>query len=148
MTSAKKNKLTETSEKVGKALARSTFKAGSAGKVAQKKVEDLVCKVSKKAHEAFDAVNKLKAPKKAVETKKAAPPFKASKKLTIPEQFGVTAGVIHDYLKKNDSVTTTRLINAIMQKKNSRANVLAAIGWLASEDKIQFSKDGETVSLK
>ena len=148
MTSAKKNKLTETSEKVGKALARSTFKAESAGKVAQKKVEDLMSKVSKRAHEAMDAVNKLKAPPKTTEEKKTAPPFKATKKLSIPEQFGVTAGVIHEYLKKNGDVPTTRLINAIMQKKNSRANVLAAIGWLASEDKLEFSKDGETVSLK
>ncbi|MEN8257438.1 MAG: winged helix-turn-helix domain-containing protein [Thermodesulfobacteriota bacterium] len=145
---AKKTKLTKTTEKVGKALARSTFKAESAGKVAQKKVEDLVGKVSKRAHEAMDAVNKMKAPKKTPEGKKTAPPFKAAKKLTIIDQFGLTAGEIHKYLKKNGLVPTTRLINAIMQKKNSKANVLAAIGWLAKEDKLQFSKDGEMVSLK
>ena len=59
MTAPKKNKLTETTEKVGKALARSSFKAESAGKKAQKRVEDLVGKVSKRAHEAMDAVNKF-----------------------------------------------------------------------------------------
>ncbi len=149
MTSAKKNKLTETTEKVGKALARSTFKAESAGKVAQKRVEDLVGKVSKRAHEAMDAVHKFTSePEKSAGTKKESLPFKVSKGLTIPEQFGFTAGTIHDYLDKNGLVPTTRLINAIMQKKNSKANVLAAIGWLAREDKLQFSKDGEMVSLK
>lgn len=148
MTAAKKNKLTETTEKVGKALARSTFKAESAGKVAQKKVEDLVGKVSKRAHEAMDAVNKLTGAEKETVKKKAPLPFQAKKGLTIPEQIGFTAGTIHDYLDKNGLVPTTRLINAIMQKKNSNAYVLAAMGWLAREDKLQFSEDGVMVSLK
>ena len=149
MTAAKKNKLSETTEKVGKALARSTFKAESAGKVAQKKVEDLVGKVSQRAHEAMDAVNKLTHPdNKVTDTKKTPLPFKAAKGLTIPEQFGFTAGLIHTYLDQNGLVPTTRLINAIMQKKNSKANVLAAMGWLAREDKLKFSKDGEMISLK
>lgn len=148
MTSAKKNKLTETSEKVGKALARSTFKAESAGKRAQKKVEDLVGRVSKRAHEAMDAVGKLT----GAETKETTPtspsPFKAGPGLTITEQFGFIAGDIHTYLDKNGMVPTSRLINAIMQRKNSRANVLAAVGWLAREGKLNFSSDGEMVSLK
>ncbi|MBU0681136.1 MAG: winged helix-turn-helix domain-containing protein [Proteobacteria bacterium] len=148
MTSVKKNKLTETTEKVGKALARSTFKAESAGKLAQKKVEDLVGKVSKRAHEAMDAVTKLKGSEKKDQEKHVSPPFKANKGLTIPDQFGFIAGNIHDYLDKNGMVPTNRLINAIMQKKNSKANVLAAIGWLARENKLQFSKDGEMISLK
>ncbi len=148
MTSAKKNKLTETTEKVGKALARSTFKTETAGKVAQKKVKDLVGKVSKRAHDAIDAVSKLTAAEKDIVSTKTPLPFKTATGLTIPQQIGFTAGAIHDYLDKNGLVPTTRLINAIMQKKNSRANVLAAIGWLAREDKLQFSNDGEMVSLK
>ena len=149
MTAAKKNKLTKTTEKVGKALARSTFKAETAGKVAQKKVEDLVGKVSKRAQEAMGAVNKITGTESATPAdKKKQPPFKANKGLSIPDQFGYTAGTIHDYLDKNGLVPTNRLINAIMQKRNSKANVLAAIGWLAREDKLHFSKNGEMVSLK
>lgn len=148
MTPAKKTKLTETTEKVGKALARTKFKAESAGKMAHKKAEELMGEVSKRAHEAMAAVGKITAPEKNTENKKTPLPFKAKKGLTIPEQFGFLAGDIVNYLSKNGQVPTTRLINAIMQQKNSRANVLAAIGWLAKEDKLQFSKDGEMVSLK
>lgn len=148
MTAAKKNKLTKTTEKVGKALARSTFKAESASKMAQEKIEDLVGKVSKRAHEAMDSVNKFTGTEKKNAQRKATSPFKADRGLTILEQFGFTAGHIYEYLDKNGLVPTSRLVNAIMRKKNSKANVLAAIGWLAREDKLQFSKDGEMVSLK
>jgi len=148
MTSTKKSKLTETTEKVGKALARSTFKAESAGKVAQKKVGDLVGRASKRTHEAMDAVAGLKGSGKSPENKKAPLTFKATKGLTIPEQFGLIAGDIYDYLEQNGLVPTSRVINASMHKKQSKANVLAAIGWLAREDKLQFSEDGSMVSLK
>lgn len=148
MTSAKKNKLTETTERVGKALARSSFRAESAGKKAQKRVEDLVGKVSKRAHEAMDSVHKYTDTDVQKNETKKAPPFKASQGLTVPEQFGFTAGAIYTYLDKNGLVPTNRLVNAIMQQKNSKANVLAAIGWLAREDKLQFSKSGDMVSLK
>ncbi len=120
--------------------------------MAQKKVEELLEKVSgnvsKRTHGAIDAVNKITGPVKGADNNKTAITFKAGKGLTIPEQFGYTAGEIHTYLDQNGLVPTSRLINAIMQKKNSKANVLAAIGWLAREDKLQFSKDGEMVSLR
>lgn len=148
MTSAKKNKLTKTTEKVGKALARSTFKAESAGKVAKKKGKELLGKVFKWFDDAIDSVMEPKGSKPDIEKKKEPLPFKAGKGMTIPEQFSHTADAITTYLDKNGTVATTRLINAIMQKKNTKANVLAAIDWLTKEDKLQFSEDGKMVSLK
>ncbi len=148
MTSEKKNKLTETTERVGKALARSSFKAETVGRRAQKRVEDLVGKVSRRGHRTMAETDKPAAAEKLPEATKATPPFTAGPGLSIPEQFGFIAGAIHTYLDKNGHVPTSRLINALMRQKNSRANVLAAIGWLAREDKLQFSEDGAMVALK
>ena len=148
MTSKKKNKLTETTERVGKALARSSFQVETVGRRAQKRVEDLVGKVSRRTHDTMEKADTFTAAEKAPDTTKASPPFTADTGLSIPEQFGLIAGAIHTYLDKNGLVPTSRLINAVMQQKNSRANVLAAIGWLAREDKLQFSADGDMISLK
>ncbi len=148
MTSAKKNNLTKTTEKVGKALARSTFKAESAGKVAQKKVKELLGKVFNWFDDTMDAVNEAKGSKPDIKNKKEPLPSKHDKEKLTTEQFSHTADAINTYLDKNGMVATTRLINAIMHKKNSKANVLAAIDWLTNEDKLQFSEDGERVSLK
>ncbi len=148
MTSPKKSKLNETTEKVGKAVARSTFKAEAAGRVAHKKAGELATRVSKQAQGAMERVSKLKGSGKDTEDKKSPLPFKAGPGLTIPEQFGLIAGEIYHYLGEKGLTPTSRVVGAMLQRQQSQANVLAAMGWLAREDKIEFSSDGNMVALK
>ncbi len=148
MTSPKKSKLNETTEKVGKAVARSTFKAESAGRVAHKKAEKLATTVSKQAQGAMERVSIFNGAGNAAEDKTTPLPFKAGPGLTIPEQFGLIAGDIYHYLGEKGLTPTSRVVGAMLQRQQSQANVLAAMGWLAREDKIEFSSDGNMVALK
>ena len=141
---AKKSKLTETTEKVGKALARSSFKAESAGKKAKKKVEDIVGKVSRRSQQ---TATRPKTGQSNSKKSSAKALFKPGSGLSCSEQIGLAAGDIFHYLRDNGQLPADKVVNAMMRRKNSQAICLAAIGWLAREDKISFSEDGEQLSL-
>ena len=131
---------------MGKALARSSFKAESAGKAAKKKVEDIVGKVSQKAQATVDKVGHIKP--KGKKKSKGRKIFKPVGSLTVAEQIGLTAGDIYHYLQSNGEVAAEKVINAMKRRKNTQAVASAALGWLAREDKIVFDKEGVMVRLR
>ncbi len=142
----KKSKLTQTTEKVGKALARSSFKAESASKAAKKKVENIVGRVTQRTQHTIDKVAKLKPPAKQSKVT-SKPLFKTNGSLTAQEQIGLTAGDIYLYLQANGEVAATKVVNAMKRRKNSQAIAHAALGWLARENKLVFSQDGASLRL-
>lgn len=138
-----KKTIKETSQSIGKAIARSTHQIESAGKKAQDKVEDVVETVSKKAKNLIGNMGKSKK-----DTSSPTCPFRINTGNSLEGQIGETAGVIYEYLLKNETVPTSRLINAIMRKKHTKANVHAAMGWLMREAKLEFSENGANVKLR
>ena len=92
--------------------------------------------------------NVSKTAEKTTKKGKTISPFKQRPDLTIREQIGFAAGDIYAYLSINGKVSITKLVNAIMRKKNSQPTVYAAIGWLSREDKLNFSDNCEEVELK
>lgn len=120
----KEDKLTQASKEIGKALARSSFQAEKTGKRIKQKVKDTVSHLGTSS------------------------PFNEKGDLGLIAGIGFLAGEIFKYLEKKGETATEKLIKAMMAKKNSRAIVLCAIGWLAREDKIDFSPDGGEIWLK
>ncbi len=127
-----KKTIKETSQEIGKAIARSTHK-----------VENVVDTVSKKA---FDLLGNKDKPKEDMSSPTC--PFRINEGNSLEGQIGETAGVIYEYLLKNETVATSRLVNAVMRQKHTKANVYAAIGWLMREAKLEFTEDGAKVELR
>lgn len=59
------------------------------------------------------------------------------------DQIGMAAGAVWSYLSDNGETTVTALKKAI----GSADLVLAAIGWLAREEKLDFTVSGKTVKV-
>lgn len=137
-----KKTMKETSEKIGQALARSSHKFEEASKKAQNKVGEVVDTVSQKAKKVMN-IGK-------VEEDVSAPacPFRINAGNSLEGQIGETAGVIYEYLTKNNTVPTSRLVNAVMRQRHTQANVYAALGWLMREAKLEFTEDGASVKLR
>ena len=57
----------------------------------------------------------------------------------IKQEIGKTAGEVWKYLGKNTRIPITDLPNKV--NKNPE-NVHQALGWLAREDKVQFTREG------
>ena len=60
------------------------------------------------------------------------------------EQIGVTAGSVWLYLTDNGPASITTLKKAIDAPSDL---ILAAVGWLAREEKLEFAPSGKTVTL-
>lgn len=139
-----KKTIKETSQKIGQAIARSTHKIESAGKKAQSTVEDAMDSVSRKAKDLMNNISH----QQPEDTSAPSCPFRINKGSSLEGQIGETAGAIYEYLSKNKTVPTSRLINAVMRQKHTKANVHAALGWLMREAKLEFNDDGSEVSLR
>ena len=134
-----KKTIKETSQSIGKAIARSTHQIESTGKKAQNAVDT----VSKKAKNILSHIGQSKK-----NTPPPVCPFKINKGNSLEGQIGETAGVVYEYLLKNKTVPTSKLVNAIMRKKHTKANVHAAMGWLMREAKLDFTEDGTMIKLR
>lgn len=110
--------------------------------MAQSKVEDAMDSVSRKAKDLIG----INPPK--VDISAPACPFSINTGNSLEGQIGETAGVIYEYLTKNEIVPTSRLVNAVMHQKHTKANVHAALGWLMREAKLEFEEDGAMVRLR
>ena len=121
--SGQDNPIKDASVRVGKALARSSFKAEEAGRKAK------------------DTARKLIQPAK----KKAV--LKPDTGLTTSTQFGFVAGDIYAYLNENGRTEVDKVVRAMTQRKSTTGMVYCAIGWLAREEKIQFTPDGSEMEL-
>src|SRR3989339_392780 len=170
----KKNQsaLNDAGRKVGKALARSGHTVEETGQKMKKAAEKMVKDAAKKAEKTVEsAIGTIKAElsrlpaqtklipsgcKKEVSSlthKKPAgaapgkdPLFKPGKGMTVEGQIGFLAGDIFEYLNENSPATVEKIACA-MKNRGSSALLGAALGWLAREAKISFSKDGAKISI-
>jgi vacuolar-type H+-ATPase subunit H len=146
--------LTEAGKKMGKALARSSHTVEKTGQKMKKAGEKLVKDATKKAEKTVQSaigkvrkeVSALTHKKTAGTTPEKAPPFKPGKGMTVEGQIGFLAGDILEYLTKNGPTPVAKIAE-VMKKRGSLPLLGAALGWLAREAKIAFSKDGAKVSV-
>ena len=153
---AQKNRsaLTEAGKKVGKALARSSHTVEKTGQKMKKAGEKLVKDAAKKAEKTVQsAIGKVKKEVSELTHKKTAgaapeksPLFKPGKGMTVEGQIGFLAGDILEYLNQNGPTPVAK-IAGVMKDRGSLPLLGAALGWLAREAKISFSKDGAKVSV-
>lgn len=153
---AKKDKsaLNEAGRKVGKALARSGHTVEETGQKMKKAGEKLVKDAAKKAEKSVKSaistikkeVNELTHKKTACAAAEKAPLFKPGKGMTVEGQIGFLAGDILEYLSQNGTTPVAK-IASVMKNRGSHSLLGAALGWLAREAKITFSKDGTKVSI-
>ena len=153
---AKKDKsaLTEAGRKVGKALARSSHTVEETGQkmkaAAGKLVKDATEKAGKTVESAIGTIKKEVGELTHKKTPCAMPEkdllFKPSKGMTVEGQIGFLAGDILEYLSQNGTTPVAK-IASVMKTRGSHSLLGAALGWLAREAKITFSKDGTKVSL-
>jgi hypothetical protein len=122
--------LQETGMKVGRALARSSFKVEGTGRRVRKAAGELVGTVARK--------------KPASKGKSL---FQPPAELTVEARLGFIAGDVYQFLQGAGPTSTEKLAKKLMQEGNTQAMVCAAIGWLAREGKITFSPDGGTLFL-
>ena len=153
---AKKDKsaLTEAGRKVGKALARSSHSVEETGQkmkaAAGKLVKDAAKKAEKTVESAIGTIKKevseLTNKKPACTTPEKDLLFKPNKGMTVEGQIGFLAGDILEYLSQNGTTPVAK-ITSVMKNRGSLTLLGAALGWLAREAKIAFSKDGTKVSI-
>ncbi len=154
---AKKDKsaLNEAGRKVGKALARSSHTVEETGQKMKKAGEKLVKDAAKKAEKTVEsAISKVKKEMSELTHKKTTCCttagqtllFKPGKGVTVEGQIGFLAGDIFEYLTKNGT-TAVNKIASVMKDRGNPALLGAALGWLAREAKVAFSKDGAKVSI-
>ncbi|MDG4474783.1 winged helix-turn-helix domain-containing protein [Thiovibrio frasassiensis] len=146
--------LTEAGKKVGKALARSGHTVEETGQKMKKAAQKIVKKATKKAEKTVGSaigtikkeVQELTHKKGACATAGKTPLFKPGKGMTVEGQIGFLAGDIFLYLSENGPTPVTK-ITSVMKDRGSLSLLGAALGWLAREAKISFSKDGTKVSI-
>lgn len=149
-----KSALTEAGKKVGKALARSGHTMEETGNKMKKAAEKIVKKAVKKTEKTVESaigkvkkeVSELTHKKPACATSEKSPLFKPGKGMTVEGQIGFLAGDILEYLNENGPATVEKIACA-MKNRGSSALLGAALGWLAREAKISFSKDGAKISV-
>ncbi len=149
----KASALSETSKKVGKALARSSHKVEQTGtklkKTAQKLVKEATHKVEETVEEAVGKVKKEVGGlgKKMGSGQSGNGPYAPTPGMSVEGSIGFLAGDIYQYLSENGATPVEKLVKAIEKRKNSEALINAALGWLAREAKITFAKKGDSVSV-
>ncbi len=137
--------MTKTSVRIGKALARTSFKAEETSRKAKKKVKEIIDKTAAKATATAKCASL--AVSGEGDLSKSADFLKQQKGATVESQLASLANSICNYLEKNGKTKTTKLLNAMMQQKNSKVAVYAAIGRLAQVGKIVFTAKGATIAL-
>ena len=149
-----KSALAEAGKKVGKALARSGHTVERTGQKMKKAAEKIVKNAAKKAEKTVEsAFGKVKKEVSELTHKKTAcaapgkdPLFKPGKGMTVESQIGFLAGDIFEYLTQNGPTPVAK-IASVMKNRGNLSLLGAALGWLAREAKISFSKDGTKVSI-
>jgi hypothetical protein len=131
--SSAEKKLIQAGQEVGKAIARSTFKAEKTGKKIKKKVDETVSRLSSGKKEAG---------------KKIKSPFTDKGEFAVGDKIGFVAGEIYEHLSQHGEMETEKLISEIMKRKNSNPIIFCAMGWLAREGKINLSPDGALIALR
>lgn len=101
--------------------------------------------MAKKKSASTSATQSAPAPKKASASKSASNgDVSTAAEVLGEEQIGMAAGSVWLYLTDNGPTTLTALKKAIHQPGDL---ILAAVGWLAREEKLEFSVSKKTVTI-
>ncbi|MGV1099863.1 winged helix-turn-helix domain-containing protein [Thiovibrio sp. JS02] len=146
--------LTKTSQKVGKALARSSHTVEKTGEKLKKAAKKLVKEATHKVEETVEqTVSKVKKEVDSLTKKKAGGAAaknsspKPAREISVESSIGFLAGDIFQYLSSNGTTSVEKIIKTMKARKNNESLINAALGWLAREAKISFSKDGKEISV-
>jgi len=134
--------ITETSIKVGKALARTTVKAESSTKKVKKMAEDLIDAVSAKA---AGVKKSAAAPRKAPQSRL---PLAPASGLSVEGHLGFLAGDIYRHLEAEGQTEVNTLLQVLKTRQHSEAMIYAAMGWLAREGRVTFTPDGSSLTIR
>ena len=137
--------MTQTSVRIGKALARSSFKAEETSRKAKKKVKEIIDQTASRATEAAKCASEAITGEE--DRGKSADWLPLKKGVTVDGFLDELAASICSYLEKNGKTKTTKLLNTMMQQKNSKVAVYGALGKLAQKGKIVFTAKGSSVAL-
>ena len=137
---------------IGQLLARSQTKLEKTGRQALKTTGKIVDSVTKKAEQTVEStVEKIHEATTSgdEQSKKTAPAkFKPIKNKTINESVRFLAEDIINYLTDNGKTTMAELQMIMGKRRRNQGMVFAAIGWLAGENKVHITRDGNNISLK
>ena len=74
--------------------------------------------------------------------------FKPVQNKAINESIRIIAEDIINYLTDNGKTTTAELQMVMGKRRRNQGMIFAAIGWLAGENKVHITRDGNNISLK
>lgn len=138
-----KDLMTETSIKVGKAIARTSAKAEANTKKVKKMAEELLDTVSTKAGRPKNAGQKSTAKRKKSEL-----PLSPAPGLSVEGHLGFLAGDIYHHLQAEGQTPVSTLLTTLKKRQHSEAMIYAAMGWLAREGQVTFTPDGRDLILR
>ena len=138
-----KDLMTETSIKVGKALARTSVKAETSTKKVKKMAEELLDTVTAKTTK-----KKSDRPQPPMAKKKGALPLSPAPGLSVEGHLGFLAGDIYHHLEAEGQTAVSKLLTALKKRQHTEAMFYAAIGWLAREGQVTFTPDGKDLTLR
>ena len=137
---------------IGQLLARSQTKLEKTGRQALKTTGRIVDSVTKKAEQTVEStVEKIhEVTASGDEQSKTTAParFKPIKNKAINESVRFLAEDIINYLTDNGKTTMAELQMIMGKRRRNQGMVFAAIGWLAGENKVHITRDGNNISLK
>ena len=137
---------------IGKLLARSQAKIEKAGRQALKTTGELVETMTKKTEETVEStvekIHEATAPSNEESKNNAIPKFKPIKNKAINESVRFLGEDIINYLVDNGKTTMAEMEMVMGKRRRNPGMTFAAIGWLAGEDKVHITRNGENISLK
>jgi len=142
-TTKEKDIITETSIKVGKALARTSVQAEKSTRKVKKMAEELLETVGDKV----SRKNISEKVKKIGELSRDIPLAPAAG-LSVEGHLGFLAGDLYQTLKAEGETSTAELVKTLKKRCHSEAMIYAAMGWLAREGQATFTPDGKSLTLR
>jgi ATP:corrinoid adenosyltransferase len=144
--------LKKTGAALGQLLARSQAKLEKTRLQAIKSTGRLVDRMTRKAEQTVEAtaekIHTATASTEEQSRKTATARFKPVKNNAINESVRILAEDILTYLIDNGKTTTAELQMVMEKRRRNPGMIFAAIGWLAGENKVHITRDGNNISMK
>lgn len=137
---------------IGQLLARSQAKIEKTTRQAQKSTEKLVGTLAHKSEQVREAAmkniprnkNHAEEPIENMSTPKLRP----IKNKPIDESIRILGKDIINYLTDNGKTTTAEMMMVMEKRRRNPAMIYGAIGWLAGENRIHITRNGENIALR
>lgn len=146
------NRLKRAGSAFGQFLARSQAKIEKTTRQAQKSTEKLVETIAHKGGQAREAIigNPLATTPHGEEHEEnmSTPRFRPIKNKPIDESIRVLGEDIINYLIDNGKTTTAEMMMVMERRRRNPAMIYGAIGWLAGENRIHITRNGQNLSLR